>query len=199
MVITGGVVNLKTPKKPNTRCLGMKNERNSMPKYRNSLNVDEDETDPLISRRAFLALVGTAVCLVGLGTLVNMSALGFLYPNAMKEPPSIFSLGRPEEVLARDGKVFYSKQKVFIETEAGKVRVQTAVCTHLGCTVNMVPTGYACPCHGSTYDRHGKNTGGPAPRPLVYFLCSKAASGDVIVDKNKTTLDWETAWFSLIS
>ena len=38
--------------------------------------------------------------------------LGFLYPNAMKIPPSVFSIGRPEEVLSRDGKIFYPKQKV---------------------------------------------------------------------------------------
>ncbi len=167
-----------------------------MPKYRNSLNVDPDDSDPLISRRTFLALMGTGVCLVGLGTLVNTSLLGFLYPNAMKEPPSIFSIGRPEEVLSRDGKVFFAKQKVFIETDSGKVRVQTAVCTHLGCTVNLVETGYACPCHGSTYDRHGLNTGGPAPLPLVYFAVFKGASGDLMVDKSKTTLDWNAAWYT---
>lgn len=167
-----------------------------MPKYRNSLNVDSNDADPLISRRSFLALMGTGVCLLGLGSLVNASLLGYLYPNAMKIPPSVFSIGRPEEVLAHDGKVFYSPQKVFIETESGKVRVQTAVCTHLGCTVNVVPTGYKCPCHGSTYDRHGRNTGGPAPLPLVYFQVFKGASGDLMVDKNKTTLDWNAAWYS---
>lgn len=167
-----------------------------MPKYRNSLNVDPDDKDPMISRRSFLALMGVGACLLGAGALVNASMLGFLYPNAMKIPPSIFSIGRPEEVLSRDGKIFNPKQKVFIETMSGKVRVQTAVCTHLGCTVNMVQTGYSCPCHGSTYDTHGLNTGGPAPLPLVYYLVSLGASGELMVDKNKTTLDWEEAWFS---
>ncbi len=167
-----------------------------MPKYRNSLNVDPDDKDPLISRRSFLALMGVGACILGAAQLVNVSLLGFLYPNAMKIPPSVFSIGRPEEVLAHDGKVFYPKQKVFIETNSGKVRIQTAVCTHLGCTVNMVPTGYACPCHGSTYDRYGRNTGGPAPRPLVYFHIFKGASGEIMVDKAKTTLDWNAAWFS---
>lgn len=167
-----------------------------MPKYRNSLNVDQDDNDPMMSRRAFLALMGTGACILGLGALTGASFLGFLYPNAMKIPPSQFSIGRPEEVLARDGKVFYPKQKVFIETFSGKVRVQTAVCTHLGCTVNMVETGYACPCHGSTYDRHGRNTGGPAPLPLVYYMAFLGASGEILVDKTKTTLDWEEAWFS---
>jgi cytochrome b6-f complex iron-sulfur subunit len=166
-----------------------------MPKYRNSLNVDADDSDPLISRRSFLALMGTGACLIGMGSLVNASMLGFLYPNAMKIPPSVFSIGRPDEVLTRDGKVFNAQQKVFIETSEGKVRVQTAVCTHLGCTVNAVPTGFKCPCHGSTYDRHGRNTGGPAPLPLVYFNVFKGASGDIMVDKSKTTLDWGAAWY----
>lgn len=170
-----------------------------MPKYRNSLNVVKDEKDPKISRRSFLALMGVGACLVGAAQMANISVLGFLYPNVMKVPPSVFSIGRPEEVLARDGKIFNVKQKVFIETLSGKVRVQTAVCTHLGCTVNMVETGYACPCHGSTYDRFGRNTGGPAPLPLVFFEVLKGASGDLLVDKSKTTLDWEEAWYTPIA
>ena len=167
-----------------------------MPKYRNSLNVDPSDKDPMISRRSFLALMGVGACLVGAGQMVGVSVLGFLYPNAMKIPPSVFSLGRPAEVLSREGKIFMPKQKAFVETAAGKVRVQTAVCTHLGCTVNMVETGYACPCHGSTYDIHGMNTGGPAPLPLVYYLVFLGASGDLMVDKNKTTLNYDAAWFS---
>lgn len=167
-----------------------------MPKYRNSIHVDPDDNDPMISRRSFLAMMGVGACLLGAGAVAGASMLGFLYPNAMKIPPSVFSLGRPDEVLAREGKVFNPKQKIFIETLAGKVRVQTAVCTHLGCTVNMVPTGYACPCHGSTYDKYGKNTGGPAPLPLVYFEVFKGASGDIMVDKSKPTLDWNAAWYA---
>lgn len=167
-----------------------------MPKYRNSLNTTANDEDPMISRRSFLALMGVGACLVGAGAMAGASMLGFLYPNAMKIPPSVFSLGRPEEVLSREGKLFNPKQKVFVESKEGKVRVQTAVCTHLGCTVNMVETGYACPCHGSTYDQHGRNTGGPAPLPLVYFMAYKGASGEIMVDKNKTTLDWDSAWYS---
>lgn len=159
------------------------------------MNVDEDDNDPLVTRRSFLALMGVGACLLGVAQCTGASFLGFLYPNAMKVPPSLFSIGR-QEILARDGKVFDPKQKVFIETLEGKVRVQTAVCTHLGCTVNMVETGYACPCHGSTYDRVGRNTGGPAPLPLNFFEVYKGASGDLMVDKSKTTLDWKRAWYT---
>ncbi|MFN4173578.1 MAG: ubiquinol-cytochrome c reductase iron-sulfur subunit [Parachlamydiaceae bacterium] len=166
-----------------------------MPKYRNSVHNDKDETDPQITRRSFLAMLGVGACLLGVTQCTGASFLGFLYPNAMKVPPSVFSIGRPEEVLAREGKVFNPKQKVFIETSGGKVRVQTAVCTHLGCTVNAVDTGYSCPCHGSTYDRNGLNTGGPAPTPLVFFSIYKGASGELMVDKSKP-LHPEESWFS---
>ena len=59
-----------------------------MPKYRNSLNVDEDDNDPRITRRSFLALMGVGACIVGAGSLAGVSMLGFLYPNAMKIPPA---------------------------------------------------------------------------------------------------------------
>ncbi len=167
-----------------------------MPKRRNSLNVDPDDKDPRMTRRSFLALMGVGACLVGAGQMFGASMLGFLYPNAMKVPSSTFSLGRPDEVLSKDGKVFDPKQKVFVETKAGKVRVQTAVCTHLGCTINAVETGYSCPCHGSTYDRWGRVTGGPAPTDLVFYDIYTGASGDILVNKAKTTLDWESAWYT---
>jgi cytochrome b6-f complex iron-sulfur subunit len=166
-----------------------------MPKYRNSLNVDKDSRDPAISRRSFLAMVGMGG-LAALGTTFSAAIMGFLYPNAMKTPPNIFSIGRPEEVFSKEGKIFIPKYKVFVEVKSGKVRVQTAVCTHLGCTVHSVETGYACPCHGSTYDLIGRNTGGPAPLPLVFFQVYKGASGDLQVDKGKTTLDPTVAWYS---
>jgi Rieske Fe-S protein len=43
----------------------------------------------------------------------------------------------------------------------------SASCTHLCCTVQFTGNGFACPCHGSTYDLSGHVTGGPAPRSLT--------------------------------
>ncbi len=166
-----------------------------MPRYRNSLNTDPDSNDPKINRRTFLALLGTGVCL-GVGGTISTALMGFLYPNALKVPPSVFSIGRPEDVLSAEGKIFLEKYKTFIEVSAGKVRAQTAVCTHLGCTVNAVETGYQCPCHGSTYDREGLNTGGPAPKPLIYFGVLRGAAGDLQVDKTKKIHDPLAAWYS---
>ncbi len=163
-----------------------------MPKYRNSLKVVNKKR---MSRRRFLALTGWGA-VAGVGGILAAAMGGFLYPNALKIPPSVFPIGRPEDVLAQEGKVFLPAQKVFLEVMRGRVRCVTAICTHLGCTVNAVETGFKCPCHGSTYDLDGRNTGGPAPSPLVYFQIYKGASGELLVDKSREIQIASQAWYS---
>jgi nitrite reductase/ring-hydroxylating ferredoxin subunit len=45
----------------------------------------------------------------------------------------------------------------------------SGVCTHQACIVAPSAGGFRCPCHGSTFDAAGKNTGGPAQRPLARY------------------------------
>lgn len=168
-----------------------------MPRYRNSLNHENEKGCSGISRRSFLALLGSGAVFAAFGAL-GTSLMSFLYPNALKTPPSTFSIGRPKEVLALEGKNFLTKYKVFVEVSGGKVRAQTAVCTHLGCTVNAVETGYSCPCHGSTYDLEGKNTGGPAPAPLVFYKVFEGASKELMVDKSSKINNPQDAWYTPI-
>jgi len=44
-------------------------------------------------------------------------------------------------------------------------------CMHLGCPVRYVAASemFICPCHGGAYDKEGKVTAGPPPRPLDRF------------------------------
>lgn len=167
-----------------------------MPKERNSLQKPNKKEDPKISRRRFIALIGWGA-IGSVGGILGAAMLGYLYPNALKIPPSLFSLGRPSDVLASEGRVFLPSQKVFLEVTRGRLRCMTAICTHLGCTVNAVETGYKCPCHGSTYDIDGRNTGGPAPLPLVFYTVYKGASGDLLVDKSRLINNPSEAWYSL--
>jgi Rieske Fe-S protein len=44
--------------------------------------------------------------------------------------------------------------------------VMSNTCMHLGCPVEHKGDGFACPCHGGTYDAEGKRIGGPPVRPL---------------------------------
>jgi nucleotide-binding universal stress UspA family protein/nitrite reductase/ring-hydroxylating ferredoxin subunit len=50
----------------------------------------------------------------------------------------------------------------------GDLRIMSARCTHLGCTVawNAGEGVFACPCHGSKFGPSGEVVHGPAARPL---------------------------------
>jgi Rieske Fe-S protein len=55
---------------------------------------------------------------------------------------------------------------VWLVRRGDAVSAFSAVCPHLGCGVEAAGDGFACPCHGSTFDREGRVLGGPAPRGL---------------------------------
>ena len=61
----------------------------------------------------------------------------------------------------------------------------TAVCTHLGCTVQYEPQmdRIHCACHGGVYNPHtGANVSGPPPKPLKLF---KVAVNDTGVEVSR--------------
>ena len=67
------------------------------------------------------------------------------------------------------GGVILSGPKVVVtRTADGAVHGFSAVCTHQGCTVDVVAKGTIdCPCHGSRFDAGtGAVVAGPAPRAL---------------------------------
>ena len=66
------------------------------------------------------------------------------------------------------GKIFADQLVVVTQPTAGAFKAFTAVCTHMGCTVNQVSNGLImCPCHGSEYSiSDGSVKQGPAPTPL---------------------------------
>jgi cytochrome b6-f complex iron-sulfur subunit len=62
----------------------------------------------------------------------------------------------------------------------------TAVCTHLGCTVQYEPEAdrIHCACHGGVYNPYtGANVSGPPPKPLKLF---KVAVNDTGVEVSRT-------------
>lgn len=62
------------------------------------------------------------------------------------------------------------KPVLISQPAAGKIVAFSAVCTHMGCTVNPAGKEFHCPCHGSKYDAAtGKVLHGPAPRPLASY------------------------------
>jgi Rieske Fe-S protein len=79
------------------------------------------------------------------------------------------ALGATSEIPVGGGKVFTSEKVVVTQPTAGQFKGFSAICTHLGCTVDKVADGTIdCPCHGSKYSvKDGHVVNGPAPRPLA--------------------------------
>lgn len=137
------------------------------------------------SRRHFLELLGMgAVGIAAAGSLV-LSAQ-YLSPNVVREPPTQFKVGRPEDYPP--GSVTLDKeQKVFIvRAKEGYFYALSAVCTHLGCIANWKSEEgiIACPCHGSKFTKEGTVIAGPAPRPLQRYSLSLDDRGQLVVDKS---------------
>ena len=113
-----------------------------------------------------------------------LATVRFLVPNVVFEPAQRFKAGAPEDYP--DGSItFLEDERVFLMRRGNTFRCMSAVCTHLGCTVNRAQKGYHCPCHGSVFTADGEVQHGPAPRPLEWFEVTLARDGQLSVDKNK--------------
>ena len=146
---------------------------------------DDSGSSGSFSRRHFLEIVGIgAVGIAATGSLVLTAQ--YLSPNVVREPPTQFKVGRPEEYPP--GSVTLDKeQKVFIvRAKEGYFYALSAVCTHLGCIANWKPEEgiIACPCHGSKFSKEGSVLAGPAPRGLQRFALSLDDRGQLVVDKS---------------
>jgi len=118
---------------------------------------------------------------VFLGTGILASLASFLYPVfRFLIPPQSAELasdtvlaGKVGDLKPNTGKVFRfgNHPALLIMLPDGKYNALTAVCTHLGCTVQYRPDLHNvwCACHNGMYDVDGRNLSGPPPRPLESF------------------------------
>jgi cytochrome b6-f complex iron-sulfur subunit len=116
-----------------------------------------------------------------LGGGVFASIAAFVYPVLRYlVPPPVADLGGDEVVAAKvgdlkpnSGKIFRfgSRPALLLMTAEGEYRAISAVCTHLGCTVQYRSDLHLiwCACHNGMYDLNGRNISGPPPRPLDAF------------------------------
>ncbi|MGN6612277.1 MAG: Rieske (2Fe-2S) protein [Angustibacter sp.] len=136
----------------------------------------EQPSAPTPSRRTvMLAGAGTAAGLAALTACGSSSSpTAGAQPSATAQPSSAGGAGAALVKLsdvpvggAVSAKDAQGRSVIVSQPKAGEVVAFSAICTHMGCTVAPAKGILQCPCHGSTYDlATGKNTGGPAPRPL---------------------------------
>jgi len=73
---------------------------------------------------------------------------------------------------------FNSQKLVWVVKNGEKLTVFTAVCPHLGCTVNARQEAFVCACHNSKWDVAGNALDGPTPRGLD--VLEHKVEGDVL-------------------
>ncbi|MGE5127270.1 MAG: ubiquinol-cytochrome c reductase iron-sulfur subunit, partial [Betaproteobacteria bacterium] len=78
------------------------------------------------------------------------------------------------------------ERRLFVFNTSEGFHAVSAVCTHLGCNVNHEEgRGFACPCHGSTFDEEGRVRKGPAAWPLPRFAMTLSRRGELVVDTRR--------------
>ncbi len=129
-----------------------------------------------------------------LGTGIGASIVSFLYPiigfilppKTRASASESHEAGNPEDLRPNSGTVFQfgSQPAILVRTPEGDLRAFSAVCPHLGCTVRYQAESKViwCPCHNGIFDLHGRNIGGPPPRPLPEFKVN-IRNGKVVVSK----------------
>jgi cytochrome b6-f complex iron-sulfur subunit len=134
------------------------------------------------SRRELITL-GSAFGLMGLAAAGTGGALfKYMFPVVSYGTPQKFLV--PVEDLPDVGdELIFDDMKVVLRRQTQKdVAAISLVCTHLGCTVNRVETGFLCPCHGSQYDSDGLVVGGPAPKTLPWLEIKTVPGGQIEID-----------------
>ena len=137
------------------------------------MKLNDRDLSQKTGRRRFLEIF--------LGAGVTASLISFLYPVIRYLiPPRRSDLGSNTVLAAKTGEMKPNSGRIFpfgdhpallIYTASGDYLAFTAVCTHLGCTVQYQPAQHEiwCPCHNGKYDLHGRNISGPPPRPLTEY------------------------------
>ena len=122
-------------------------------------------------RRALLLLMGSLVS--SLGTLCYPILRYLIPPGETNSSANDALAGMVGELKPNSGKTFRfgSRPALLVRLATGEYRSMSAVCTHLGCTVQYRPETQQiwCPCHNGCYDLNSRNVGGPPPRPLPAF------------------------------
>ncbi len=138
----------------------------------------------LWTRRDVVTRSGWAM-VIGTLSIATVGTIRLLYPRVQFSPPSILTLGSPDDFGVGEINTRWKKSHsvIVIRTKRGFYALRS-ICTHLGCIPNWKPAEdkFKCPCHGSGFHVDGVNFEGPAPRPLERLKIFRDVDGLLLVD-----------------
>ena len=113
----------------------------------------------------------------------KISSIGYHDSSTSADPVPFWSHRNP--LLSTDEMEYFGAGDRVFSVKPGSQEALSLTCTHQGCTVQhqviagAENIGYACPCHGATYDAKGQVLGGPARDNLTRYRVLQRA-GDRI-------------------
>lgn len=134
----------------------------------------------MLTRRRFLTL-----CAGAAATLVIASCVD---KDAEPEVDQVTLTG--SEIPEPGGEPFHSEEgRFYLINNDDELLALYTRCTHQGCTVEWQSgeQHFACPCHGSRFDRQGVRTDGPAKRPLDLMAIQPRPGGGLVVATSEVT------------
>lgn len=155
-------------------------------------NVPSDETnsgaEETPERREFVGLV------IGTVGACYVAALGYPVYRYLASPveragseAAVSEVTLPDAQKLPAGSAlmfkFGANPALLIHHTDGRWVAFSAVCTHLGCTVEFQPAQNRihCACHGGIYDPYsGANVSGPPPKPLPAYPVKLVEKGIVV-------------------
>jgi len=157
--------------------------------FSSNIVAEHAENGDTKTRRAFLAAAA------GAAGVCYAAALAYPVYRYLASPSEMALSAAVTEVTLKDaqkvpaGSVlmfrFGPSPAMLIHHEDGRWIALSAVCTHLGCTVQYEPQAdrIHCACHGGVYNAYtGANVSGPPPKPLKLF---KVAVNDTGVEVSR--------------
>ena len=155
-------------------------------------------TELRASRRSYLGwLMG--LCAAGVGAVLSVPLIRYtIYPLRTETTETKWSDAGPLSELASltapvqrvitveqvDGwRKTISQKAVYVAKDStGHLQILSAVCPHLGCSVQWRDSKheFECPCHAASFSADGAKVGGPAPRGMD-SLQSQIQNGRLMV------------------
>jgi len=141
------------------------------------------EQENTFSRREFIVL---------LAFWSGWASLGIALLDSLKDPQiqlkdQTVLLGHYND-YALNSVSFFPVHRAWLIRDVKGFYALKAVCPHLGCQPRWDQEKFACPCHGSFFDRTGKVLQGPALRSLERFHIFATPQGQIGLDLNQTYL-----------
>ena len=139
------------------------------------------------SRRHFLEILAATS---GACALAPLCASGCMQQLATGQSPAHgpVAAGNVKDVPVGSF-AFVSDQPVVLARDDAGLYAMSAICTHQQCNMHndggVDSRGVHCDCHGSSFDKNGAPTGGPARRTLDHYAVDLASDGTITVQASQ--------------